>query len=284
MILEATHRTRYEYLTPAVDSYNEMRLAPLTDSSQTCLDFRLEVSPPAQVFAYEDMGGTVHHFGLREPHRSLEIVATTRVETLCANPYEGLAIGEDDWSFYSQEDIRQANIEYLVESPYVALVSGVESIAAEARGRTKGVVSFLIDLNRHINRLLHYDSDATHVHTTVQEVLDLGAGVCQDYTHLMIACCRSQGVPTRYVSGYLYGGEGIRGEGATHAWLECRLPNGHWLALDPTNNLLANDHHIRVHTGRDYGDVSPTRGIYMGPPALPLDVSVRVKAVSLAGV
>lgn len=284
MILEAVHRTRYEYLTPAVDSYNEMRLAPLTDASQVCLDFRLEVTPPAQVFTYQDVGGAVHHFGLREPHWSLEIVATARVETLRSNPYEGLLMDVDDWAHYSHEGVRQANIEFLVESPYVKVSPQVEEIAAISRARTQGVVSFLLDLNSHVRSLLKYDPNATHIHTTVQEVLKLGAGVCQDYTHLMIACCRSQGVPTRYVSGYLYGGEGIRGEGATHAWLECRLPDGNWLSLDPTNNILANDHHIRVHTGRDYGDVSPTRGIYMGPPASVLDVSVKVKALNLVSV
>lgn len=281
MILEAVHRTRYVYPSPAIDSYNELRLMPLSDTSQTCLDFRLDVSPKAPVFSYRDIGGIVHHFGLREPHESLEIVATARVRTLRENPYEGLDLNRDDWSFYESDWARQANTEYLVESPYVRVVPEIVALSDEARKESTSIVRFLLAINERVNQLLTYDADVTHVHSTVQEVLDLGAGVCQDYAHVMIACCRAQGIPTRYVSGYLYGGDGIRGEAATHAWLECRLPDGSWLALDPTNNLLANQHHIRVHTGRDYGDVAPTRGIYLGPPASLLEVNVGVRALEV---
>lgn len=279
MILEATHRTLYLYPSPASESHNEIRVAPLSDASQVCRWFSIEVTPPVPVFSYRDVGGTVHHFGIREPHDRLEIVARARVETLRANPYDGLDISGGEWSYYAQDAVRQANAEFLAPSAFVSFISGAVMLAEEVRRETGGVIPFLLTLNARIYDLLTYDPDATHVHSTLDEVLSLRAGVCQDYAHLMIACCRSQGVPTRYVSGYLYGGEGIRGDGATHAWLEVRLPSGDWLAFDPTNNLLANDHHIRVHTGRDYADVAPIRGIYLGPPASLLDVGVSVVAV-----
>jgi transglutaminase-like putative cysteine protease len=97
----------------------------------------------------------------------------------------------------------------------------------------------------------------------------------------MLACVRALGIPGRYVSGYLFGGQasGVRGDQATHAWLECRLPDGRWFGLDPTNALVANDHYVRVHTGRDYADVTPTRGVYTGYRATTLDVSVHVERV-----
>ncbi len=278
MILEATHRTRYTYPSPVRGSHNELRLKAMTDESQTCFLFDLKVRPFTQVFSYESIGGTVHYFAQHENHNSLEIVATSRVETLRSDPTSQLDFINSDWGFYQSDSCKQGFAEFLVESPYVeSLVEGHE-IASQVN--QDGLAQFLLELNHRVNRSLTYQADATHVHTTVREALAGGAGVCQDYAHIMLACLRAMQIPARYVSGYLYGGEGYRGEAATHAWVDCLLPSGNWLALDPTNNLLANDHHVRIHTGRDYGDVAPTKGVYMGPPALSLDVSVTVAQVS----
>jgi len=276
MILQATHHTRYEYPYPAQHSQNELRLMPLSGPTQRCLSFTLEVSPPTPIFSYEDFGGTVHHFGVLEPHRALDIVAHATVEMIDVKPLEGVNLITPDWDFYAQVETHQNYAEYLGDSPYVHLARGAARLAEDVRNEGESVGTFLLNLNRYLYRFIDYDSKATNIHTTIEEVLELRAGVCQDYAHLMIACCRSQGIPTRYVSGYLYGGPGIRGEMGTHAWVECLLPNGEWLALDPTNNLLANDHHIRMHIGRDYGEVSPTRGVYVGPMANLLHVGVSV--------
>jgi transglutaminase-like putative cysteine protease len=155
---------------------------------------------------------------------------------------------------------------------------------AVRRGAGEAVVDFLLKLSRHLFESFSYDPDVTHVHSTVDEVLELGAGVCQDFAHVMIGCCRTQGIPARYVSGYLYSQQGsdMRGNEAMHAWVECALPDGRWLALDPTNNLLANDLYVRVHVGRDYSEVAPTRGVYMGTPAQSLEVTLSVERVQTA--
>jgi len=280
MILHAVHHTRYEYPFPAQDSHNELRLMPLTLAGQKCLEFSLEVTPHAPVFSYEDFGGTVHHFGIRERHMSLDIVANAIIEMTDINPIAGLNLINPDWDFYALERTRQNFAEYLGGSPYVHIIRQAADLASNLRSAGQSVATFLIDLNRFLYRFLEYDPGVTNVHTTLEEVFELRAGVCQDYAHLMIACCRSQGIPTRYVSGYLYGGKGIRGEQGTHAWVECLMPDGRWLALDPTNNLLANDHHIRMHVGRDFGEVSPTRGVYVGPMANLLHVGVSVVEVT----
>ncbi len=106
-----------------------------------------------------------------------------------------------------------------------------------------------------------------------------------DFAHLIwkSRAAGRWGVPARYVSGYLYvaGVEGLRGEQATHAWVECLLPSGRWLGVDPTNDVLVNDRYIAVHSGRDYSDVTPTRGVYIGTPAKSLDVSVQVDRVDV---
>lgn len=277
MHLTAIHRTIYEYPSPAIESHNELRLMPLSDSSQRCLDFVLEVQPPTNVYSYSVPGGIVHHFTIRGPHRRLEIKATAQVETFLSNPFEGLSLGDANWKFYEDDAVRQAFVEFLSPSPYVDQVGETRQIARREWSAGKGVVDYVLDLNARINSILEYDADVTHVHTTVSDVLRQRAGVCQDFAHLMIACCRSIGIPARYVSGYLYEGEGMRGELATHAWVECLMPDFRWIAFDPTNNILANDHHIRVHVGRDYSEVSPAHGIFLGAPATKLDVSVRVE-------
>ena len=278
MILHAVHRTRYEYPFPSVESHNEVRLMPLSDACQTCLDFQLEVTPRTKVFCYDDVGGTVHNFSVRDAHSILEVVATATVETLLSDPFSGLDLMTDDWGSYREEALRQANVEYLVETRYTPFLDEVGKIVELVRTPTMSVARFLIELNGFLNKYLSYDPDATHVYSTLEEVVKARAGVCQDFAHLALACARYVGIPSKYVSGYLYGGPGsyLRGELATHAWFECLMPDGRWLALDPTNNLVASDHYIRVHTGRDYSDVAPTRGIYIGGPTSKLEVSVKV--------
>jgi transglutaminase-like putative cysteine protease len=284
MILRAIHRTLYSYSMPSIESHNEVRLDPLTDASQTCMRFDLTVSPRTKVFSYDEPGGTVHYFGVRYPHPVLEILAEAVVETHLSNPFMGLNLLEPDWAWVELESTCQENAEFLSESPYVEFNPEVLRIALEAKGRSNGTVAdYIIKLGAWINETLTYDPDATHVHSKLDEVLAVQAGVCQDFAHLMIACCRSIGIPSRYISGYLFvgGTAGMRGEQATHAWIECLLPSGRWLGIDPTNDVLVNDRYIAVHSGRDYSDVTPTRGVYVGTPAKSLDVSVQVDRVDV---
>lgn len=291
MILHVTHRTHYVYPTPAMESHNELRLMPLTDEDQTCQFFHLTLRPAAPYFSYRMPWGTVHHFNVRAPHTELDILAEAQVETRRHNPFEGVNLVENDWGFYRRNGVRQEFSEYLAPTQLVPADPAAERIAATARkqaGPSAG--SFLIALTRMLNRLMTYSPGATNVRTTLAQILDTQRGVCQDFAHLMLAVCRSQGIPSRYVSGYLYAGRPadptdrdesgrLRGAQATHAWIECLLPNGVWRGFDPTNNLLSNDHYIKVHWGRDYADVPPTHGVYRGPFALSLNVEVNVTKV-----
>lgn len=282
MILRATHRTRYRYATPSVGSHNEVRLRPLSDAYQTCRHFQLDVTPRTAIYSYEELGGTVHHFNINGPHLELEISATCEVETKLHNPFHDVNLIHDDWAFYESGAARKRYAEYLTPSTYVSLAPQAAELASTVRGSSTGAVAqFLLDLSHHIYENFTYDPDVTHVHSTIEEVLGLRAGVCQDFAHLMIGCCRCIGIPARYVSGYLYSekGSGVRGYEAMHAWLECAMPDGGWLAIDPTNNLLANDLYVRVHVGCDYSEVSPTRGLYIGTPAKSLDVTLQIERI-----
>jgi transglutaminase-like putative cysteine protease len=280
MLLHTLHRTRYAYPSPVIESHNALRLAPLSDDDQRLLDFRLSVSPPARLFSYTQPGGTVHHFNVRAPHSELEIVAESRVETRRANPFESLNLAEDDWEFYERYGVRQDYAEFLAPTRLVSLHAEADRIAQVAQRKAgAGAASFLIALTRLLHRLLTYEPGATHVHTALDDFLEDRRGVCQDFAHLMLAVCRSRNIPARYLSGYVYSpsdAPSTHAEQATHAWVECLLPGGFWRGFDPTNNLLANERYVKVHWGRDYADVPPTRGVYRGASDNSISVEVAV--------
>jgi transglutaminase-like putative cysteine protease len=278
---------------------------PLSDADQTCLDFRLSTRPPTEIFAYDLPTGRVHNFNLRPPHNELIIRAESLVVTHRNNPFAGLRLLDDDAEFYRRDGVRQRYSEYLAPTKRVPLEPETDRIAAVARKQAGvGTASFLIALNRLLHRVFTYAPGSTDVNTTLQQVLENKQGVCQDFAHLMLSICRRQGIPARYISGYLYTGEtpsdstpqgesslehrlqgGHSGEesghlvsgNAMHAWVECLLPDEQWRGFDPTNNIVTNDYYIKVHYGRDYGDVPPIRGVYRGPFAHTLDVNVQVR-------
>jgi transglutaminase-like putative cysteine protease len=136
-------------------------------------------------------------------------------------------------------------------------------------------------LNRYIFENFTYCTDSTHVHTCAGEVMQAKRGVCQDFAHVFLAACRACGVPSRYVSGYLVTRRARSSEGssASHAWVEALVPNHGWCAFDPTNNLLANDSYIKIAHGRNYSDVTPTRGLFKGA-GVDCRMSVRVHTMT----
>lgn len=281
MRLRVFHRTAYGYPSPVTDSHNEVRLMPLTDADQTCLDFQLTVRPSTPVYHYAEPGGTVHHFGIRAPHSELEITAEAHVETRLTNPFATLDLVGDDGTFYQSEELRQEFAEYLSPTRYVQEEPGIASLAQAVRPEAgPSVASYLIAATHLVHDTLEYVPGATDVQTTLAEVLRERRGVCQDFAHVMLALCRHRGIPSRYVSGYVYAtsGKSLRADQATHAWVECLLPNRQWRGFDPTNNLLVNDQYIKIHLGRDYADVPPTRGVFRGPATNALQVQVQVSA------
>ncbi|RYZ28125.1 MAG: transglutaminase family protein, partial [Sphingobacteriales bacterium] len=122
-----------------------------------------------------------------------------------------------------------------------------------------------------------YIKGITNIETTVQEILELRSGVCQDFAHVMLEILRSLGIPSRYVSGYICPNKnGMRGEGATHAWIEAWIPGNGWTGIDPTNNVWVTNHHVRLAVGRNFNDCSPIKGTFKGPARQSLSVYVSV--------
>jgi transglutaminase-like putative cysteine protease len=167
-------------------------------------------------------------------------------------------------------------LDYLSETPLTAMGPQVAALIA-AIGESHLTVSQYVQAAADVVRnALRYESGATSVTTTAAEALQIGAGVCQDFTHIFLAVCRSLGIPARYVSGYLCLAANHDERQASHAWAEALLPQQGWVGLDVANGLAVNARYVRVAVGRDYADVPPIRGAYSGPPGTEPVVAVHV--------
>ena len=288
MILKIVHKTCYQYPKPVSRSYNEIRLCPHDNREQRCHDFLLEIAPHAPLFFYESEGGRVHHFNIYPPHPSLEITVSSTVEVHRENPFTALQLVLPDCHFYDLPEVMHQHYLFLQETDRTPALKECQEIAARLWARAEGrTASFLLLLTNWIYDNFTYLPGVTHVNTSLSAFLQQRAGVCQDFAHLMLAVCRHQGIPARYVSGYLYNGvqAALVGGDATHAWVECLLPyknehEAHWCGFDPTNRLLVHSHYIKVHHGSDYDDISPIKGVYWGRSGEKLQVEVRVEKMA----
>jgi transglutaminase-like putative cysteine protease len=158
-------------------------------------------------------------------------------------------------------------------------VAGVRALARRFPGSPGEAEGRLDALAGYINGRFEYRPQTTDVYTAVDQVIRERVGVCQDFAHLFISVARALGVPCRYVSGYIHSGAGHLGVGASHAWAEAFVEGRGWIGYDPTNPVRAGEHHVRVAVGRDYQDVAPTRGSYVGAAPERMRVEVETRAL-----
>ena len=284
MFYAIRHVTRYRYSRPVWQSIMEVRMHPCTDQAQRCFTFQLSVNPRARIFSFTDyLGNHVHHFDLPAHHRALTIVADALVNldepaSLPASlPVEAwdeldrMVAGNDYWPM-------------LMPSQYARSSPQLEDFARELNlvGRDgRDPLTLLNHVASGINGAFDYVKKSTHANSPIEVSLGSRQGVCQDFSHIMIAVVRNLGIPCRYVSGYLYHDElhhDRSAEGATHAWVEALLPGLGWVGFDPTNGVIASSRHIKTAIGRDYADVPPTIGTMKGRTETELQVRVRVAA------
>lgn len=289
------HRTTYRYASPVHESFNQVRLQPTSDESQTCLDFDLAIEPPATVIHYPDyFGSGVHDFGIPYEHDRLTITATSDVATNADEdePLVGPARPGDDASpalgpLVASGTPFEELPEYLWPSRYVSLddLSGALSRELMQADPSTTVLAFLVRAGEAVAERLTYVLGTTRVDSTAQEVLTLGTGVCQDYSHVLISLLRHAGIPARYVSGYL---GSVARSTAAHAWVEAQVPPYGWIGFDATVPGICTGRYVKIGVGRDYADVSVLRGTYQGGAKADLEVEVTAErlpdhAVSMAG-
>jgi transglutaminase-like putative cysteine protease len=268
MKLRIQHTTVFSYKTPITEAYTEMRLAPTDDAGQRRTSFHLVSQPRGDVLRYADRyGNEVHYFDVLKPHDELRVTARSEVHT--ADTFV------DDRKELSPLD----RFDFLVPSSYAPDEAMFRELA-EPCVRPVNAVGTALALTERVHGILSYVPGATDVKTKADEALRLGRGVCQDFAHVMIAACRSIGLPARYVSGYLNSpGAMERDDAASHAWVDVFTPDEGWVSVDPTHNCRQNANYVRLAVGRDYADVPPTRGVFKGSATEQMDVSVRVEVV-----
>ncbi len=279
------HQTTYRYPNKVHESYTVCHLQPLSDPTQYCTKYELQIAPHARVFTYVDrFGNMVQHFGVLPDHDVLEITSRSSVATVRPpqpEPIPGVTRASlvGDPAYASMYD-------FLRESNYVAFGPQLRALAEIIGAPGDDLGAWFSDAGHAIHTGFTYDKSATSVRTTVDESVRLRGGVCQDFAHILVALCRFHAIPARYVSGYIFSGQesGILGADASHAWAEAYLPPFGWVGFDPTNDTRINDEFVKIAVGRDYRDVSPVRGVYKGAPAGDAsELSVNVAMESLAG-
>ncbi|MEO8026163.1 MAG: transglutaminase family protein [Bryobacteraceae bacterium] len=274
------HVTRFRYSSPVSESIFEIRKEPRTEGRQRCIDFKLFVSPSTRVMSYRDyLGNVVHHFDVPGLHRELQVVGESTVELQSASDAPE-ALPVEEWQALDRMVAEGDYWDELQPSYFTGPSSDLSELAVSLEvNRRDDPLSLLREINQRVFASFEYMPNSTRVDSPIEEAIRNRAGVCQDFTHVMIALLRPLGIPCRYVSGYLYHKIGSRDrstDGATHAWVEALLPSLGWIGFDPTNNLLTGDRHIRTAVGRDYADVPPTRGVFKGSSTSGLEVSVTV--------
>ena len=286
MKYRVVHRTEYIYDTDVPVSHHLLRLTPRSNARQRCLEHELRFNPsPSSCHSHTDYFGNRATFvALEGVHRRWEAVATSVVEA--AAPGETLALGEPSLACVegAAADLVESAVlasEYRFESPLVPCRPEFGEYARASFPPGRPLAEAVRELTRRIFQDFKFDPRATNVTTPVEEVFRERRGVCQDFAHVQIACLRSLQVPARYVSGYLEtapppGQPKLVGADASHAWVSYFDPERGWTEVDPTNDLLPTDRHIVVAYGRDFGDVSPVRGVIVGSGRHRLRVGVDV--------
>jgi transglutaminase-like putative cysteine protease len=275
MIIEIQHETRFDYSEPVKESVTEVRMQPVSDDHQTCHSFHLKVSPATQQFWYEDgFSNSVHHFDILGAHSQVRILAASIVETH-PQPHD-LEANQTAWPV----DLDGGNpetLDFLRFRGPVRPTPLLDRVVEELRPRNGTALGpFILGVSHYIHRRFEYARDVTLANSPIDHLLEQRKGVCQDFTHLMIALLRTFEIPARYVSGYIHR---PNKQSQSHAWCEAWLPDLGWVGLDPTNDCIVHDHFVKVAVGRDFSDVPPNKGVYRGRGEESISVRVESRAL-----
>ena len=273
MKYDILHRTQYTYVSPARDSFNDVRLEPPSIPEQTVESFSIRVEPETKLNRYTDFySNLVHHFEIPAAHNSLLIESRVKVDThwpealdpdaeLCPMSKLGEALDAERC------------FDFLQSSRYVELEVDAWKLAIDTKADRDDAWQTALALMKFTHEHLKYLPNSTHVHTKMSDVIKARQGVCQDFAHFLIGLCRSVKIPARYVSGYL----ATEIASATHAWMEIFIPGTGWRALDPTHDRQVNEMYVKIGHGRDYADVAPISGNYHGTLERTMEVEVKIK-------
>lgn len=270
------HITKYDYDRPVKESVNEIKIYPYACREQETLQHQLNITSQPDILVIKDYwGNATGMFNLMPSHKELIIESKLVVRTLGSpqpvmNREAGLEAIKDDLA---------GNLALLELAKFQEndLSDQISQLANEFYVAGMPVTEIVEKCGNHIFSNFKYIKGITNIETTTKEILELRSGVCQDFAHVMLEILRNFNIPSRYVSGYICPNKnGMRGEGATHAWIEAWIPGSGWAGIDPTNNVWVTNHHVKLAVGRNFNDCSPVKGTFKGPARQSLSVYVAV--------
>lgn len=289
--LRVDHLTAYEYSARVDLAYHIAYLRPAETEYQHLDSFDLQIDPaPSSRSSGSDVYGNRREaFSLYAPHEQLRIRAESLVRVQAR--FDALELANSpSWSDV-REDLRYAagavfapESEFVFASPFVPLLAPLREYAARSFTQARPLLEAAFDLMRRIHADFTYDTKSTEVSTPLAVAFKQRRGVCQDYAHVAIGALRALGLPAAYVSGYLLsappsGEARLIGADASHAWVRVWCPVNGWVEFDPTNDCIVGSDHVTLAIGRDYGDVTPERGVIRGGGRHEVKVGVSVLPV-----
>ncbi|MGI4751420.1 MAG: transglutaminase family protein [Janthinobacterium lividum] len=272
-----THLTSYLYQEPINDSANQIMLYPIEDQHQEVIEHQLKITDNPLIETYKDYyNNKVGSFTNPGVHSALVIDSQLTVITYPQLLPEDFTPQKQQWDELQKLRYQLPYINFLLPQQFKSL-SDVLQITRQEKSEEQTPLQLAKALSNFVYQNFEYKAGVTTVETTLDEIWELKSGVCQDFAHLLLVMLRLVNIPARYVSGYICPNKnGMRGEGATHAWVEAYIPFYGWLGLDPTNNIVVEDKHVRLAIGRNFSDCSPVKGTYKGNAQHNLEVKVTV--------
>jgi len=271
------HITRYVYENMVRDSANQIMLYPLRDEYQEVLHHHVAITGNPMVNIHQDyFGNEVGTFTHAQPHRELVIDSQLKVVARARTLPVDNTPAEEQWRELAQFHRNPLFIDFLKQERFEVLPEVTQVIETKDLHHSTPLQA-ATQLCQYVYETFTYRKGITTIETTVDEIWKIKSGVCQDFAHILLVMLRKLNIPARYVSGYICPNKsGMRGEGATHAWVEAYIPFYGWLGVDPTNNCLVNDTHVRLAVGKNFLDCSPVKGTYRGTSNHTLEVIVTV--------
>ena len=275
-IFQIHHITKYEYDRPVKESTNEIKVFPYFNSEQEVLNHELNITDNAEVYVFNDYwNNRVGSFNVASAHKELVIESKLTVRTI----QKSHSIENSNYSFSELNDEVKSNL-FLLELATpddIKELNAVNEIIHSLQPQFINVTKTVQLCSEYIFKNFKYIKGITNIETTIDEILEHRSGVCQDFAHVLLQLLRTIGIPSRYVSGYICPNKnGMRGEGATHAWVEAYIPKYGWAGIDPTNNVWTTDHHVKLAVGKEFADCTPVKGTFKGQARQRLSVYVSV--------
>jgi transglutaminase-like putative cysteine protease len=270
------HITKYEYDRPVKESVNEIRIYPFAGNEQEVLYHELNITGQPEVLTINDYwGNRAGMFNLIDSHKELVIESKLIVRTLGQEENRSeKGPGFDEVKKNISNNLFLLELARIEE---IELREKINELIREIYTPGCSVAEVVEKSSAYIFNNFKYIKGITSIETTVAEILALRSGVCQDFAHVMLEILRSLQIPSRYVSGYICPNKnGMRGEGATHAWVEAWIPGEGWTGIDPTNNVWVTNRHVKLAVGRNFNDCSPVKGTFKGPARESLSVYVSI--------